>query len=60
MRIPEGLFGANLEITRWTQFGGLSAQRINNRKFFCEQDEAFARGWEALGECRMNESRRFL
>ena len=32
--IPDGLFGQNLEITRSTMFGGLSAQLINNRKFY--------------------------
>lgn len=56
--IPDGLFGQNLEITRSTMFGGLSAQLINNRKFYAEDGEAFARGWSPVGKCGMAENGR--
>lgn len=34
----DGLFGVNAEITRKGYFGGLSAQMLNNRKFFAGVD----------------------
>ena len=55
-KIPKGLWGQNLEITRHTMFGGLSAQLINNRKFFSKEAESFARGWEPIGNCVMAEN----
>ena len=43
-----GLFGVNTEITRKGYFGGLSAQLLNNRKFFAGTDTPA--GWELSGE----------
>ena len=54
--IPAGLWGLNFEITRSTMFGGLSAQMINNRKFFAGSSDEFARGWKPIGACRMSET----
>ena len=39
-----GLFGVNAEITRKGYFGGLSAQMINNRKFFA--GDTAPSGWD--------------
>ena len=39
-----GLFGVNAEVTRTGFFGGLSAQMLNNRKFFAGGD--LPAGWE--------------
>ena len=44
----DGLLGVNTEITRKGYFGGLSAQLLNNRKFFAG-DQAPA-GWDVSGE----------
>ncbi len=41
---PNGLFGVNAEVTRKGFFGGLSAQMLNNRKFF--KGEKTPDGWE--------------
>ena len=51
--IGEALFGMNLEITRSTFFGGLSAQMVNNRKFFAGASDAFSRGWTPVGSCAL-------
>ena len=42
-----GLFGVNAEITRKGFFGGLSAQMLNNRKFFA--GGGAPSGWECSG-----------
>lgn len=42
-----GLFGVNAEITRRGFFGGLSAEMLNNRKFFAGSDSPS--GWECKG-----------
>ncbi len=44
-RIPEGLYGFNMEITRKTFWSGLSAQMLNNRKFWMG-DEQGPHGWK--------------
>lgn len=47
-RIDEALFGANMEITRRTGWGGLSAQMVANRKFAAERDAQVCR-WQLEG-----------
>ncbi|MBE7067222.1 MAG: hypothetical protein E7385_06690 [Ruminococcaceae bacterium] len=42
--ISEGLYGMNMEITRKAWHYGLSAQMINNRKFYAQEDGKPA-GW---------------
>lgn len=42
-----GLFGVNAEITRRGFFGGLSAQMLNNRKFFA--GNTVPSGWDCFG-----------
>ncbi len=44
--LPEGLFGMNMEITRKAVFGGLSAQMLNNRKFFAAGADGMPCGWK--------------
>ncbi|MBQ7726253.1 MAG: hypothetical protein IJT66_03820, partial [Clostridia bacterium] len=46
--VSERLFGCNMEPTRRTFWGGLSAQMINNRKFYALKDGGFA-GFETIG-----------
>ena len=49
-KIPEGLFGMNLEITRKTVFGGLSSEILINKKFFASDPEQKApKGWILTG-----------
>ena len=48
--IPDGLFGQNLEITRRTSYGGLSAELLINRKFYAVDAEKNApKGWQLSG-----------
>ncbi len=42
--VPEGLYGMNMEITRETFWSGLSAQMLNNRKFYTG-DQNGPYGW---------------
>ncbi len=46
--VPDGLFGMNMEITRKTFFGGLSAQLINNRKFYATDADGMPCGWKVV------------
>lgn len=50
--IPHRLFGTNLEHTRGSVYGGLSAQMLKNRKFVgCPSAmEGVAMGWYLIGE----------
>ncbi len=50
------LFGFNFEITRQTWYNGISAQIINNRKFFRYDDAPSVPGWELLGGAVKTES----
>ena len=44
--VPEALFGMNMEITRSCWFGGLSAELLNNRKFYAlDQDHRNPAAW---------------
>lgn len=47
--VDPALFGGNMESTRQTFFGGLTAQLINNRKFFAVTDDRFE-GWSCKGD----------
>lgn len=46
--IRPALFGCNLEVTRRTFWAGLSAQMLNNRKFFAGTEEPCA--WKLAGD----------
>ena len=59
--IPDGLFGQNLEITRRTSYGGLSAEQLINRKFYAvDAEKNVPKGWRLSGGAvitdRKNES----
>ena len=45
--VKQALFGANMEPTRMTFWGGISAQMLNNRKFF--SGDATINGWDLSG-----------
>ena len=47
-RVNPDLFGFNLEVTRTTWYNGISAQIINNRKFFSYDDSPAIGGWQLL------------
>jgi len=49
-KVPDGLFGHNMEITRSTFFGGLSAELLINRKFYAVDAETkVPKGWILTG-----------
>ena len=54
--VSERLFGCNLEPTRRTSWSGLSAQMINNRKFYALTDTGFA-GFESAGSVAIGADR---
>ncbi len=43
--VSSGLFGLNMEITRSTMWNGLSAQLLNNRKFYAGTVQNGPNGW---------------
>ncbi|MBO4325747.1 MAG: hypothetical protein J5950_00565 [Clostridia bacterium] len=47
--VPEALYGMNMEITRSCWYGGLSAQLLNNRKFFALRQGDVPEGWTVSG-----------
>ncbi len=47
--VPSALFGMNLEITRSCWYGGLSAELLNNRKFYALWLEDIPEGWTVSG-----------
>ncbi len=49
--VPDGLFGFNMEITRQTMFSGLSAEMLNNRKFFAVGETGLPAAWQGEGIC---------
>ena len=57
-KIPEGLFGMNLEITRKTVFGGLSSELLINKKFFASDPEKKApKGWILTGGSHITDAK---